>query len=157
MEFAESKAGKVVFARLIEEDDLLDAVTKVAEQARISTGFFLLIGTLKKAMMGFFREGKYVTIQMNKPLEIVSCQGNISMRENKTFAHAHIAVSDDKGRVFGGHVMTGCTIGVTGELVLVEVTSIRILREFDEKTRLYLWSLSTPSLRTKKHQHSASP
>jgi hypothetical protein len=142
MEFVESKPGKLVFARLVEGEDLLETVTKVAENAKVSMGWFFLIGTLKKANLGFFREGEYETTQMDQPLEIVSCLGNISIKENKTFAHAHISVSDEKGRVYGGHVMPGCLIGVTGELVLMEADGVKIFRKFDERIKLYLWSMS---------------
>jgi len=141
MEFAESKVGKLVFARFFEDEDLLDTITKVAEKAKVSAGVFFLIGTLKKAKMGFFCKGEYETIEMNQQLEIVSCLGNISVKENKIFAHAHISVSDDKGRVFGGHVMPGCIIAATGELVLMEAVDIRLPRKLEEKTKLYLWSL----------------
>lgn len=141
MEFVESKPGKLVFARLVEGEDLLETVTKVAENAKVSVGWFFLIGTLKKVNLGFFREGAYETTEMDQPLEIVSCLGNISIKENKIFAHAHISVSDEKGRVFGGHVMSGCLIGVTGELVLMEADGVKISRKFDESIKLYLWSM----------------
>jgi len=144
MKIAHAKVGNIAFARFAEDDELLTSVTQVAEEAKISAGFFFLIGTLKKANLGFFREGKYETIEMNKPLEIVSCLGNISIKEGKVFAHAHIAVSDEKGSVFGGHVMPKCIIGVTGELVLVEASGIRLVREFDEKTKLSLLSMEKP-------------
>ena len=155
MEFAESKAGKLVFARLSEDEDLLDTITQVAEKARVSAGFFFLIGTLKKARMGFFRDGRYETIEMNQPLEIVSCLGNISTKESKIFAHAHISVSDEKGRVFGGHVMPGCIIAATGEVVLVEAANFKLLRGLDEKTKLHLWSLGKPSSKVER-KRSAS-
>jgi len=155
MEFAESKVGKLVFARLFEGEDLLDTITQVAERANISTGFFFLIGTLKKAKMGFFREGKYEAIEMDHPLEIVSCIGNISIKENKIFAHAHIAVSDDKGRVVGGHVMSSCIIGATGELILAESLGIKLLRKFEKKNNLYLWSLGKQSSRVQKRRSAS--
>jgi len=150
MELAESKTGRIVFVRLFENEDLLETITQAAEKAKISAGFFFLIGTLKKAKMGFFHEGKYETIEMNQPLEIVSCIGNVAVKEGRVFAHAHIAVSDDEGRVFGGHVMPECVIGATGELVLVEAVGIKLLRKFEEKTKLYLWSLSESSSNAKK-------
>lgn len=143
MEYAKSKVGKAAFARLFENEDLLETVTQVARKVRIHAGFFMLIGTLKSAKLGFFREGKYETIEMRQPLEIVSCLGNISMKEGKVFAHAHLAVSDEKGRAFGGHVMPGCIIGATGELVLVETAGIGLLRKFDEKTKLSLLSFKS--------------
>jgi len=156
MEFAECKSGKLVFARLSEDEDVLETVTKAAEKAKVSAGFFFLIGTLKKARMGFLREGKYETVEMNQPLEIVSCLGNISVKENKVFAHAHISVSNDKGRVFGGHVMPRCVIGATGELVLMEAVDIELLRKFDDKTRLYLWAMGKPSSKAEKKRSGSA-
>jgi len=140
MELLQSKLGKVVFARLSEDEELLDVITLVAKKSRITAGFFILIGTLKKASVGFYREGEYETIKIECPVEIVSCMGNISVKENKPFAHAHIAVSNTKGEVFGGHVMPGCIIAATGELVLVEGEDARLLRELDDKTKLFLWA-----------------
>lgn len=151
MRYAESKIGKTVFARLSENEDLLEMTTQAATKAGITAGFFMLIGTLKVAKLGFFHEGKYKVIDMQQPLEIVSCLGNVSMKEGKVFPHAHLAVSDEKGRVFGGHAMQGCLIGVTGELVLTETTGCRLFRKFDKKTNLSLLSFSesVPKVRKK--------
>jgi len=152
VKYSKAKAGRTVFARLIEGDELLDTITRVAVEAKVSAGFFSLIGTLKTAKLGFFHEGKYKTIEMLQPLEIVSCLGNVSVKEGKVFAHAHAAVSDEKGRVFGGHVMPGCIIGVTGELVLAEAAGIRLLRKFDRKTKLSLLSFAKPEANPKKRR-----
>ncbi len=150
MKMAHAKIGKIAFTRLDKDDELLTSVTQAAKEAKISAGFFFLIGTLKKARLGFFREGKYEIIEMNQPLEIVSCLGNVSIKDGEVFAHAHIAVSDEKGRVFGGHVMPECIVGVTGELVLVEASGIKLVREFDKKTRLSLLSMDKPRSRSRK-------
>jgi predicted DNA-binding protein with PD1-like motif len=155
MKYAESGIGKAVFARLLEGEDLLEAITRVATKSGIRAGFFLLIGTLKLARLGFYRDGKYTPIEMLKPLEIVSCLGNVSMKDGKAFPHAHLAVSDDKGRVFGGHAMAGCIIGVTAELVLVEARGLKITRQFDRITKLSLLSFSKSTARSGKG-HSTS-
>ena len=141
MKLAQSRLGKVVFARLFEDEDLLETINLAATQNGINVGFFSLIGTLKKANVGFYREGNYETIDIDGPLEIASCIGNISLKEGKPFAHAHIVVSNEKGKAMGGHVMPGCVIGVTGELVLVEAADVRLHRKLDKKTQLYLWSM----------------
>jgi len=52
MKFRESRLGKAVFARLYENEDVLETIASVVEQTRILNGFFTLIGTLKKAKMG---------------------------------------------------------------------------------------------------------
>jgi hypothetical protein len=141
MELLESKLGRIVFARLSEDEDLLETITLAAEKSHITTGFFILIGTLKKANLGFYRQGKYKTIKIPSPLEIVSCMGNISVKENKPFVHAHISVSNEKGEVMGGHLMSGCPIAAAGELVLIEAVNARLLRKLDEKTKLFSWSM----------------
>ena len=142
MEYVESKTGRTIFARFSEGEDLLETITEVARKTRVSAGFFMLIGTLKTAKLGFFKEGTYETIEMNQPLEIVSCLGNISIKEGNVFAHAHMTVSDKSGRVSGGHVMPGCATGVTGELALVEAKGVRMHRRFDQETGLSLLSFS---------------
>lgn len=154
MEIHESKIGRVIFARLSKGEDLLQSVTEIAEQVAVSAGFFFLIGTLEKASLGFFREGKYETKEIDAALEIVSCSGNVSIKEGKTFAHLHIVVSDEKGNAYGGHVMPNCLIGVTGELVLVEATGIKLIRKFDEKTKLFLLSTEEFSPRIRKGRSS---
>jgi len=78
---------------------------------------------------------------MAEPLEIVSCMGNISMKEDEPLVHAQIAVSNRKGEVFGGHVLSGCIIAATGELVLIEAVDVELQRKLDEPTQLYLWSI----------------
>jgi len=140
MDLVSSKLGRVFFVRLLEGEDLLDAVNLVAKNSRVKAGFFFLIGTLKKTNVGFYREGKYETIRVKGPLEIVSCVGNVSLKDNKPFAHAHVAVSNEKGEVLGGHVMPGCIIAASGELVMVEATDVRLVRKMDDKTKLFLWS-----------------
>lgn len=141
MKLVEAKAGKMIFARLFEDEDLLEAISQAVKKSGVKAGFFALIGTLKKAKMGFFHQGRYQPINMAEPLEIVSCIGNISLKEEKLHVHAHIAVSNMKGEVFGGHVMPGCAIAATGELILVEAVDVNLRRELDEKTKLYLWSV----------------
>jgi len=141
MKSLESKLGRVIFARLFENEDLLEAISNTAKQRGIKAGFFVLIGTLKEAKLGFYRQGEYEPIQIDEPVEIVSCMGNISLKEEKELVvHAHISVSDEKGQVSGGHVLPGCIVAATAELVLAEAVDVKLRRKFDEKTKLYLWS-----------------
>ncbi len=150
MKYAKSPIGRAVFARLLEGEDLLETITQVATKSKIHAGFFFLIGTLKAAKLGFYQDGNYIPIEIEKPLEIVSCLGNISVKEGKAFPHAHLTVSDDKGKAFGGHAMLGCVIGATAELVLVEALGLKIARQFDETTKLSLLSFSKSTAKYKK-------
>lgn len=138
-----SKAKRVFFARFSEEDDLLEMIASTAKEHNITSGFFFLIGTLKKAILGFYKEGKYLPIEKDGPLEIVSCIGNISTKKHSEIVvHGHIVVSDSKGNAYGGHLLDKCIVDATAELVLVEVESGILRRELDTQRNLYLWSLN---------------
>jgi hypothetical protein len=138
--FAESKTDRVFFARFIENEDLLEALTDFVRKVNVKVGFFSLIGSLKRARLGFFDGVKYQTVEIDKPLEIVSCVGNISLNEeDQVVVHAHMVVSDEKGEAFGGHLLRGCIVSFTAEMVLVVCTQTRLRRALDKKTGLRLW------------------
>jgi len=142
MSQARSRVGRTIFARLDENEDLLNAIREIAELNKVRAGFFVLLGTVKKAVLGFYKDANYKPIQLSEPLEIICCIGNVSVREDgELVVHAHIAVGNEEGHVFGGHVLPGCIIGVTGELTLVETPDAKLKRVFKEKLNLYLWSL----------------
>lgn len=48
------------------------------------------------------------------PLELLTLAGTLS----KDGAHLHASVADGRGEVRGGHVMRGCTVRTTAEVVL---------------------------------------
>jgi len=137
------KVGKIVFLRLLEDEDLAESVRKQAETNGIRAGVFILIGTVKHVVLGYYKEGKYETIRLEGPLEIASCTGNVAVDEKgEVVIHAHVVVSNAKGEAFGGHVMKGSKVGATAELVMIEATGVEVQKVFDEKTKLKLWKLS---------------
>lgn len=135
--------GRICFYRLLEDEDLAEAIKKRAVESEIKAGVLFLIGTLKKAVLGYYEKGEYKTIEFNEPLEIVSCMGNVAVDENEEpIIHAHIVVSNADGEAFGGHLMKGSVVGVTAELAIIEVVGVRLKRAFDERTKLKLLKLS---------------
>jgi predicted DNA-binding protein with PD1-like motif len=136
------KVGKIVFSRLLEDEDLVESVRKQAETNGIRAGYFLLVGSLKHAALGYYKEGKYETIRLKGPLEIASCTGNVAVDEKgEVVIHAHVVVSNAKGEAFGGHLMKGSQVGATAELVMIEAVGVEVQKVFDEKTKLKLWKL----------------
>jgi predicted DNA-binding protein with PD1-like motif len=47
--------------------------------------------------------------------EIVSLTGTLSVGCH----HLHVAIADSTGAVFGGHLLPGCVVRTTAEIVLV--------------------------------------
>ncbi len=135
--------GRICFSRIFEDEDLADAIKKRVEESNVKAGIFILIGSLKKVILGYYKEGEYKSIELDGPLEIASCMGNIAVNEKgEIMIHPHIVVSNEKGEAFGGHLMKGSPVGATAELVIIEGTGINLQRTFDEKTKLNLWKLS---------------
>lgn len=140
---SKGKIGTVYVFRLSEGEDLADAIKKRAEENMVKAGMFTLIGSLKEAVLGFYKDGQYYSTRVDGPLEIASCMGNIAVDENgETVIHAHIVVSNEKCEAFGGHLMKNSIVGATAELVIIEFRDVILQRTFDEKTKLKLLKLS---------------
>jgi predicted DNA-binding protein with PD1-like motif len=134
--------GRICFSRIFEDEDLAEAVKKRVEESDVKAGVFILIGSLKKAVLGYYKEGEYKPVELDGPLEIASCMGNIAVNEkDEIIVHPHIVVSNEKSEAFGGHLMKGSFVGATAELVIVEGVGVKLLRAFDEKTKLNLLKL----------------
>jgi len=134
--------GRICFSRMFEGEDLVEAVKKRVEESGIKAGVFILIGSLKNVIIGYYKEGQYMSIELDGPLEIASCMGNIAVNEKgEIMIHPHIVVANEKGEAFGGHLMKGSIVGATAELVIIEASGVNLLRAFDEKASLNLWKL----------------
>ena len=99
-----------------------------------------MIGAVSTASLGFFdRESmEYQTFTVDDDLEVVSCMGNItSTHEGGLIVHAHMIVADQDGKCYGGHLMPGCEVSVTIELIITEIDE-DVRRARDEATGLNL-------------------
>ena len=138
----EGRIGRICFSRIFEDEDLPEAIKKRVEESDVKAGVFILIGSLKKAVLGYYNGEEYKLIELDGPLEIASCMGNIAVDgKGETIVHPHIVISNEKGEAFGGHLMKGSLVGATVELVIVEGLDVKLRRALDEKTKLNLWKL----------------
>jgi uncharacterized protein len=62
--------------------------------------------------------------------EIVSLTGTLSING----CHIHLSISDEEGRTTGGHLLEGCTIYTTAEIIIAALNSYKFRREPDENT-----------------------
>jgi len=136
------QVGRMCFFRILEGEDLAEAIKKRVEESGIKAGIFILIGSLDEVVLGYYRDGQYNSIRLGGPLEIASCMGNIAVdEEGDVMVHAHVVVSNENGEAFGGHLMKDSRVGATAELVIIEGVGVNLQRFFDEKTKLKLWRL----------------
>ncbi|MEQ1634373.1 MAG: PPC domain-containing DNA-binding protein [Planctomycetota bacterium] len=63
--------------------------------------------------------------------EILALTGTVSGNGS----HLHLALGDEDGRVVGGHLLDGCLVYTTAEIVLVEATDLVFTRAHDGSTK----------------------
>ncbi|MFX1260465.1 MAG: PPC domain-containing DNA-binding protein [Promethearchaeota archaeon] len=130
----------VIISRMDPGDDILRTIERTAQEHRVKSGQITLIGAVSRARLGYFdREaGEYKDFLIERDLEVVSGIGNISrLADGSIVVHAHLVVSDEEGKCWGGHLMEGCEVSVTIELVILETTT-ELRRAKDEMTGLNL-------------------
>ena len=113
--------------RLKPGQDLFDSIVLLLKEKNIRAGCVLSgVGslthvTLRLANRDFFSEydGHY---------EIVSITGTVSIHGS----HLHISASGGDGETIGGHLVSGCVIYTTAEIVIGIFDDVVYNREFSE-------------------------
>ena len=120
---------KTICKRLRRGEDLLCAIQALAEQEKIAAGVVLsAVGCVSKARV---RDASGVNIrEITEHCEIVSLNGTASAAR----CHIHIALSKENLSTVGGHLVEGCIINTTCELVVGVLDGWEIDKEFDPET-----------------------
>ena len=125
------------FGRFMEDDDLVEALGKFADENSIQTAYFSIIGAVKNSKFSFYdqEQKKYLVMELDEEGEILHCTGNIALKDGKPFVHAHITLADREGRAYGGHLISAKVFAA--EFYLKKFDKI-MKRTLDEKTNLAL-------------------
>ena len=139
--FVTANTGRVIVIRLEPGEDILKSIEKIVAENKLLSGHLSLIGAVSKVHLGYFNlhEKVYKDFTIDEDLEIVSCVGNISRLKEDYGVHAHVVASDVDGKCYAGHLMEGCVVSVTIEIVITEFTEMSRAR--DEATGLNLLDL----------------
>lgn len=133
----QANCRNVIVHRLRHGEDLLGSIENVANEAHVDSGIFLVIGALDKARLGFYTgEGGFRPTDIERQLEITSCIGNLADEDGRIAVHAHMTAVDSDGRVYGGHVLTGCRIYIQAELMIFQLEGTKLKRKIDKETAL---------------------
>ncbi|MCI0515299.1 DNA-binding protein [candidate division KSB1 bacterium] len=117
---------EVLTIRLAPFQDLRKSLDSLVNLNHIEAGCILsCAGSLRQAAIRYADKNE-ATILSGK-FEIVSLSGTLS----KNGSHLHLAISDGTGKTFGGHLMAGCRIYTTAEIVIGIFPDLRFLREHD--------------------------
>jgi predicted DNA-binding protein with PD1-like motif len=139
MQVRKNQIEKVFSARLDRNEDLFKSLEKIATDEGLSGGIFWVIGTLSAVKLAYYNGKTYDMIERTGDWELVSCIGNIAKKDSgELVIHAHAVVSNKEGTCVGGHVLEGCPVAYTCD-VMVFGFSNSIKREFDSNTGLFLF------------------
>ncbi len=120
---------KTLALRLHPGDDLKASLDSFVSTQHLSAACVVTcVGSLGRAVLRFADQEDPSTLQGK--FEIVSLTGVLSVHGS----HCHIAIADSKGRTTGAHLLEGCLVYTTAEIVLLALDDYVFLRSFDEQT-----------------------
>lgn len=115
--------------RLHRGDDLLESIMTLAKEKNIQAA--VVLSAVGCILHGQVRDASGVTLRtIDEPCEIVSLNGTVSTAR----CHLHIALSKEDLSTVGGHLVTGCIINTTCELVIMELPQVSFSVEQDDET-----------------------
>jgi len=110
--------------RLKPGDDLYEGIEFFVRERQIDAGVILCaVGSLTHIVLRLANQEGYDHTEGH--FEIVAITGTVSIHGS----HIHIAISDGAGRTSGGHLVPGCKIFTTAEIVLAVFPGIVYRRE----------------------------
>ena len=115
--------------RLRRGDDLMLSIKQLCKEKNIAAGVVLsAVGCISQ---GRVRDASGVTSRdITDHCEIVSLDGTVSAQR----CHLHISLSREDLSTIGGHLVSGCIVNTTCELVIAELPGIRFGVEEDPET-----------------------
>ena len=121
--------------RLTPGQDLKKSLLSYAKGAKLEAGCVVTcVGSLSKVSLRLAnadgKRGSNETVSLEERFEIVSLAGTVSRHG----CHLHMSLSDYQGNVVGGHVLDGCVVYTTAEMVLGECVGHVFTRERDDET-----------------------
>lgn len=115
--------------RLLPGQDLKLEIQKYVETMQIKAGWIsACVGSLSAYNIRFADMSAGSVANMK--CEILTLSGTVSINGS----HLHICVADSNGKAVGGHLLTGCVIYTTAEIVILSTGSYEFKRQNDGST-----------------------
>lgn len=123
--------------RLLPGEDLKHAIVAYAQRAGLQAAAVVtVVGSvealrLRLAGVGTPEDAHEHVLARDGKHEIVSVVGTVG---KDGCCHLHVSAADAEGLVVGGHLLSGCVVYTTAEVVLLECTDHTFARETDAAT-----------------------
>ena len=138
--FWEADAGRAFVGRLATGSDLVEEIERFCTEREVVAAQVTVIGAVRRASFAYYEqvEHRYVELSSETHHEVVGFVGNVSLRDNRPFLHAHATFADASGATVGGHLLRGCEV-FAAEVMIRELGDVSLVRVHDEETGLALW------------------
>ena len=141
MKYSIGHTGRVILVRLDEGEDVLTNLETIAVKESIQSGFFFIIGSLKKGSLVSGAEKEDIPVaplwnHFENNHEILGI-GTIFQMEGQPKIHLHAALGR-KDELLMGCLREKSKVFLLSEIVVLELLGIEALREKDERTGLSL-------------------
>jgi uncharacterized protein len=121
-----SNSQQIHAFRLKPGEDLKKSIIKYVDENKITAGYVITcVGSLTEYHLRF--ANKSDGSRGSGHFEIVSLTGVLSTEGS----HIHISISDITGKTIGGHLMDGCKVYTTAEIIIGEDKTKVFTREVD--------------------------
>jgi predicted DNA-binding protein with PD1-like motif len=123
------QAGPVHVLRLQPGEDVRNTLEAWSRTLQLEAGSIVsAVGSLSAAHLRY--AGRADGIITSGDLEVCGLSGTLARHG----MHLHLTVGDRDGVMTGGHLLTGCVVRTTLEIVVQEVAGMRFLRTPDPVT-----------------------
>ncbi|MFX1394717.1 MAG: PPC domain-containing DNA-binding protein [Promethearchaeota archaeon] len=123
MKSIETNIGRVIVARVMPNEDLIDATKDIVKNHDVKSGLINIIGAFKIFTIGYFnlstKEYNFKTFE--EEVELISCMGNVSYKNGDPLIHIHVSVGKDDYNIIGGHLSQPSIISITAEVFIYEI------------------------------------
>ena len=130
MQFTKIENGYMIYVE--KGENIMESITQFCIKNKINNAQLSGRGAVKNIEIGAFDTDnkKYIRQNFEDTWELVSYQGNISLKDDIPFIHAHVAISDHNLDIKGGHLFEA-TVAAVGEFILRKIDN-NVYRELNE-------------------------
>lgn len=127
--------------RLDVGDEIMESLTALCKKEDIKAATVQGLGATNNVTVGYYSTvaKKYFPKTFNQQFEIISLNGNISVKDDEPYLHLHIALSDENYTFFGGH-LNNAVISITAEIFVTKLNGM-LNRRVNEETQLNIFDI----------------
>ncbi|MFN4217786.1 MAG: PPC domain-containing DNA-binding protein [Candidatus Bipolaricaulia bacterium] len=119
------ESGQDIIVRLQPGEDLFESLGSL----NLTAGAIVCgIGMLRDVTLAFWTGREYKEHEVSGPAELLSLQGNFSVRQGKSHIHCHAVLGLEDGSTVGGH-LSKATVHETNEIYIRRLSGIVMERK----------------------------